>query len=111
MFEIMAERCNQCLYGKNKIVSNKRRAEILKHLNAKDDFFICHKATLAGRIVACRGDWENRGCGQSGRIAGRLDSLRPGCLIKYIDEAELKPLEESDGPESNRVRKKRKGHE
>lgn len=83
MFEVMAERCNECLYGPNKIVSNARRSDIIREITAKDSHFICHKATLAGRKVACRGDWDQRGCGQIGRIAGRLDA------VSFVDEDAL----------------------
>jgi hypothetical protein len=81
--KIMKERCDQCLYGPNKIVSNARRAELLREISAKDSHFICHKAQIAGEEVSCAGDWEQRGCGQMGRIAGRLGILR------FVDLAEL----------------------
>jgi len=82
-FKVMAERCNECLFGPNKIVSNARRAEILRQLTAEDGFFICHKATIAGCKVACRGDWDQRACGQMGRIAGRLDA------VSFVPEASI----------------------
>jgi hypothetical protein len=71
----MAERCNQCLYGPDKIVSNKRRAEILRQIGRADGYFICHKASMVERRCACRGDWDQRGCGQLGRIAGRIGAV------------------------------------
>lgn len=72
-FKVMEERCDQCLYGPDKIVSNKRRSEIIREITRKDSHFICHKATIAGQRIACRGDWDQRGCGQLGRIAGGLN--------------------------------------
>jgi hypothetical protein len=42
-----------------KIISNERRKEILQMLNRKDDWFVCHKATLAGTQVMCRGTTSN----------------------------------------------------
>lgn len=42
-----------------KIVSNERRKDILQMLNRKDDWFVCHKATLAGTQVMCRGTTSN----------------------------------------------------
>lgn len=74
-FKVMEERCDQCLYGPDKIVSNKRRSEIIREITRKDNHFVCHKATIAGQDVACRGDWDQRGCGQLGRIAGRLGMI------------------------------------
>lgn len=84
-FAVMAERCDQCLYGPDKIVSNARRAQLLRDLNRDDSHFICHKASIADQEVACRGDWDQRGCGQMGRIAERLQ-----CVI-FVREDELAP--------------------
>jgi hypothetical protein len=82
-FKVMEERCNQCLYGPNKIVSNARRAEIIRKLDRSDSHFICHKATIAGQKVACRGDWDQRGCGQIGRIASRVG------MVEFLPESAL----------------------
>lgn len=82
-FRVMTERCDQCLYGPNKIVSNERRADIILHLNKLDSYFICHKASIVGQEIACRGDWEQRGCGQLGRIAGRLG------VVEFVEEKSL----------------------
>ena len=71
-FKVMEDRCDQCLFGPHKIVSNRHRAEILREITRKDSHFICHKATIAGQNIACRGDWDQRYCGQLGRIAGRV---------------------------------------
>ena len=85
-FTVLAERCDQCLYGPNKIVTNERRAEILNHLNRTDSYFICHKASIAGVEAVCRGDWDQRYGGQLGRIMGRLD------MVTFIPEADLSTL-------------------
>lgn len=82
-FKVMAERCNQCLYGADKIVSDRRRKEILREIDRRDSHFICHKATIAGQNIACRGDWDQRTCGQIGRMAGRIG------MIEFVDEAAL----------------------
>ncbi|MCX7320405.1 MAG: hypothetical protein NT113_13250 [Hyphomicrobiales bacterium] len=70
-FKVMLERCDQCLFGPDKIVSNARRSQILREIRAKDNHFICHKT----KDVACRGDFDQNGCGQMGRIAGRLGAI------------------------------------
>ena len=80
---VMAERCNECLYGDRKIVSNSRRAEILREIRQKDCGFICHKAQIAGVDAYCRGDWDQRACGQLGRIMERLNA------VEFIAEADL----------------------
>lgn len=82
-FKVMENRCDQCLYGPNKIVSNKRRAEIINEITRRDNHFVCHKATLAGENIACRGDWDQRGCGQLGRIAGRIGA------VEFVPEPEF----------------------
>jgi hypothetical protein len=82
-FKVMAERCNECLFGPDKIVSNERRSEILREITQRDSHFICHKATIEGLKVACRGDWDQRACGQLGRIMGRLNA------VEFVDEASL----------------------
>jgi hypothetical protein len=91
--KVMEERCDQCLYGPNKIVSNARRSQIIRDITRKDCHFICHKASIAGQDVACRGDFDQRGCGQLGRIMGRLGA------IEFVKEESLSrsPQESSSG--------------
>lgn len=52
------QQCNQCLYSKNKIVSDDRRREIFKRLKNTGDYFICHKASIVGEDVMCAGYYE-----------------------------------------------------
>lgn len=80
---VMAQRCSECLYGPDKIVSNERRAEILRDVRASDDYFVCHKATLAGRSVQCRGDYDARPDCRPARLARAL-GLEP-TFIKEDD--------------------------
>jgi hypothetical protein len=56
--DITSERCDQCLFGKNKLVSNKRRREILKQCSKNDVHFECHKGTIKGKKVMCRGFFD-----------------------------------------------------
>lgn len=85
-FHVLAERCGECLYGRNKIVPDQRRKEILRKIERTDGHFICHKASIAGVRAACHGDWQQRGCGQVGQIAGRLG------LVVFVAEADLPSL-------------------
>ncbi len=83
-FVVMAERCDQCLYGPGKIVSDDRRAELLRGLRAADNHFICHKATIAGnQDVCCRGDWDARRGGKLGRLAEWLG------VVLFVTEEEV----------------------
>jgi hypothetical protein len=60
MFKVKKERCDQCLFGENKIVSNKRRKEILKGCVENDNHFICHKASIEGENTCCSGFYETQ---------------------------------------------------
>lgn len=79
-FAVMSEPCNECLLSPNKIVSDSRRKELLAGCHERDDFFICHKATIAGYRIACRAHYDSTGGGQLGRIASRLGMVREVCL-------------------------------
>lgn len=55
MFKVKKECCGQCLFGKDKIVSNARRRDILEGCARDDSHFICHKTDDA----CCRGFYDN----------------------------------------------------
>ncbi len=50
--------CNQCLFSKNKIVSDSRKTEILKHCKDNNNHFQCHKATIKGVNGTCKGFYD-----------------------------------------------------
>ena len=55
----VAERtCDRCLLGSNPLVTDERRREILKELQASGRAFICHKASMEDRYVVCRSFYE-----------------------------------------------------
>ncbi len=41
--QVCKSKCDQCLFSKNKIVTNKRKSEILKDCNENEKWFGCHK--------------------------------------------------------------------
>lgn len=52
--EIVQKRmCNQCLFTKNKIVSDERKAGLLDDCKKNNNHFECHKATIAGKHATC----------------------------------------------------------
>lgn len=53
--------CDQCLFSPNKIVSDARKREIIKNCLATGAQFICHKATIKGEEVVCRGFYDTYG--------------------------------------------------
>lgn len=69
-FEVMARRCDQCLFSPERIVSAARMREVIRECRRKDVSFMCHKSP-AGREIACRGHFDT-GVGQMSRIAERL---------------------------------------
>lgn len=56
--EVMNQQCNECLFSKNKVVSDERRHEIIKECLKSGKYFICHKATIKGQDVCCRAYWD-----------------------------------------------------
>lgn len=58
--KVAAERCNQCLFGPNKIVSERRQREVLRQCERQDAHFVCHKASNSDQGVCCRGFYDTR---------------------------------------------------
>ena len=47
--------CNECLFTPNRIVEGERKDEILTECLSQDKWFECHKGTIAGTHIICRG--------------------------------------------------------
>jgi len=60
MFKVKKECCNQCLFSKDKIVSAKRKHQILSDCRQNDTHFICHKATIDGDDICCNGFYKSQ---------------------------------------------------
>jgi len=50
--------CNQCLFTKNKIVSDAHKDNILKDCKENNNHFECHKATIKGVKGTCRAFYD-----------------------------------------------------
>jgi len=74
VFKVYETKCDQCLFSKDRIVSNSRRVEVLAECKRRDSHFICHKATLLNQDVCCRGFFDTQ-TSQLIRIAGRLGAI------------------------------------
>lgn len=85
-FQVCEKPCDQCLFSKDRIVSEARMREILAGCARDDKHFVCHKATIAGRDVCCRTFFDTRDA-QIIRIAGRLG------MIEFVDPTTGKPSE------------------
>lgn len=85
MFQVCKKRCDQCLFSSAKIVSDSRKAEILRDCVVNDAHFICHKHTIhdVKSQVCCRGFYDaDPGASNLMRIAGRLG------MIEFVEEPE-----------------------
>lgn len=83
--KVMKQCCNECLMGKNKVVSDERRTELLQEITSVQGYFVCHKASIAGdQEVCCKGFYDKLGhTSQMIRISERLN------MVEYIKEKEL----------------------
>ena len=72
---VARERCSQCLYTENRIVSNARAKQLIRDCAKNDTHFLCHKGTAEGKEVVCAGCYESRNPGQLVRIMERLDAI------------------------------------
>jgi len=70
VFKVCETKCDQCLFSKDKIVSNARMKEVLAECRSNDSHFICHKT----EDTCCRGFFDTR-TSQMIRIAGRLNMI------------------------------------
>lgn len=74
MFKVKKERCDECLYSKDKIVSQERRKELLQDMGASDSHFICHKSSIDGKDVCCKGFYDTSTTNLI-RVAQRLGAV------------------------------------
>lgn len=80
--KVCQKQCDQCLFSKNRIVTLARKKEILKDAIEKDRHFECHKGTMIGIPIVCRGFYD-RMTSQLIRIAQKMD------WITFVDPFEL----------------------
>lgn len=55
---VARKRCDECLYSSARIVDVHRRDEVIASCRESGYAFQCHKATLAGAYVVCRGHFD-----------------------------------------------------
>lgn len=81
-----SEKCDQCLFSKNKIVSDERKKEILQDLKERKMHFFCHKGTLEGENIICYGSMEaghNKELFRDANTLGMLVPVDPKTLNQY----------------------------
>jgi len=74
MFKVKKEKCDQCLFTENRIVSKKRASQIIRDCKKNDTHFICHKSSIDNNEVCCRGSFDSMSTNLI-RIAGRLNMI------------------------------------
>lgn len=52
---LAARPCTECLTTRRRVVSGERAAELIRGCRADHQHFQCHKGSIAGLIVHCRG--------------------------------------------------------
>ena len=74
VFPVCERRCNECLFSTAKIVDDDRKQEVLAEARRNGQPFICHKGTLAGEYLVCRGwfDQADELVVQLARTLGRV---------------------------------------
>jgi len=60
VLKVCEQQCDQCLFSKNRVVSKERMAQIVKQCRENDNHFECHKASIAGLRVMCRGFYDTQ---------------------------------------------------
>lgn len=81
--KVYDKQCSQCLFSKNRIVAKRRAAEIIKGCVKDQSYFICHKASIEGKDIMCRGYYDKLGhYSQSLKIAERLN------IVQFIKQKE-----------------------
>lgn len=73
-FYVLEKRCDQCLFSKQRIVSEERMRDVLATCEREGTHFTCHKATIAGnQDVCCRGFYDREPFATAGmRLAAHL---------------------------------------
>jgi hypothetical protein len=55
---VAAQRCSQCLFTKDRVVPNARAGQIVNECMESDQHFVCHKGSLGGVNLHCRGFYD-----------------------------------------------------
>ena len=77
MLKVYQECCQNCLLSKDRIVSPKRAKDLLKEIEEKQSYFVCHKASMNGEEIVCKTFFDKLGHqSQMIRIAERLNAVQ-----------------------------------
>lgn len=56
--DVCAKRCAECLFSENRIVSAERAKAVIDGALRRDTWFECHRGSLKGRRLVCRGFYD-----------------------------------------------------
>jgi hypothetical protein len=77
MLKVYQECCRNCLLSKDRIVSSKRAKDLLKEIEQKQSYFVCHKASMNDEEIVCKTFFDKLGHqSQMIRIAERLNAVQ-----------------------------------
>lgn len=85
---LAARRCDQCLTTRGRVVSGERAAEIIAGCRAEATHFQCHKGSIAGVNLHCRGVHDLLLRLEGGSQAWRFGT-RIGVTVREVDPEEL----------------------
>lgn len=85
---LASRRCAECLTTRNRIVSGERAAELVRGCRRDDNHFQCHKGSLAGLNVHCRGVHDIAGGSLAYRFAKAV-----GIPVREVNPDELETVE------------------
>ena len=88
VFQVMSRPCDECLVSKKRIVTEDRANAILADIDASNHHFMCHKASAAGKNVACAGT-EARNQSLAHRLALLWGSVRQ-VTLEELESSEIK---------------------
>lgn len=97
MLKVYRECCGNCLLSKDRIVSPKRAKDLLKEIEEKQSYFVCHKASMKGEEIVCKTFFDKLGHqSQMIRIAERLNAVQ---FVEQTDTEKLRSYESLSGRE------------
>ena len=88
--KVCSHKCDECLFSKDKIVSNERKEEILEGCQREEKYFVCHKSTIKGEEVVCAGFAASKYNTSSAlQVAQRLEKMTGKSFINYVDPEDI----------------------
>lgn len=76
MFEVCENKCDQCLFTPNRVVGATRVKQILQDCAKRDTHFACHKGTIAGKDLCCKGFYDSGLSSNLMRVSMRMGWVR-----------------------------------